>query len=279
MSGLEFTDEAARQLEKAYLSRDVIAQRSETIRHLNLSPGERVLDIGCGPGFLCESMGVIVGHQGAVVGVDVSADLVARCNGRKTSTWLSYEVGDATKLRQSDASFDAVVCTQVAEYITDVDRVFSEAFRVLKPNGRTIFVATDWHTILWYSDNLRRMAAVMTSWEGHSAHPRLTKFQHCTIISEDVVENLVEGFMCPAGPAFMAMEAWASSVDEAADMARSIGNDIGFTVTGRIYVYKTDQRSRRERNHLVTTSIPLLFERKGFHAILGEQRGPVDVIN
>jgi hypothetical protein len=47
MSGLEFADEAARQLEKAYLTRDVIAQRSETMRHLNLSPGERVLDIGC----------------------------------------------------------------------------------------------------------------------------------------------------------------------------------------------------------------------------------------
>ena len=64
MSGLEFTDEAARQLEKAYLTRDVIAQRSETIRHLNLSPGERVLDIGCGPGFLCESIGEIVGPKG-----------------------------------------------------------------------------------------------------------------------------------------------------------------------------------------------------------------------
>jgi arsenite methyltransferase len=65
------------------------------------------------------------------------------------------------------------VCTQVAEYVADVDRVFSEAFRVLKPNGRTVFVVTDWHTILWHSDNPRRMAAVMTSWEGHSAHPRL----------------------------------------------------------------------------------------------------------
>ena len=173
MTGLKFTDEAARQLEKAYLSRDVIAQRSETIRHLRLSPSERVLDIGCGPGFLCESMGEIVGPKGAVVGIGISADLIARCNGRKTSANLSYEVGDATKLDQPNASVDVVVCTQVAEYVVDVDRVFSEAFRVLKPNGRTVFVATDWATILWYSDNPRRMAAVMASWEGHSAHPRL----------------------------------------------------------------------------------------------------------
>ena len=85
MNGLQFTDEAARQLEKAYLTRDVIAQRSETIRHLSLSAGERVLDIGCGPGFLCESMGEIVGRKVAVVGIDISADLIARCNGRKTS--------------------------------------------------------------------------------------------------------------------------------------------------------------------------------------------------
>jgi hypothetical protein len=75
-----------------------------------------------------------------------------------------------------------------------------------------------------------------------------TEFQHYTIISEGMVENLVEGFTCPAGPAFMAMKAWASSVDEAADMARSIGNDIGFTVIGRIYVYKTDPaQSPREK--------------------------------
>jgi SAM-dependent methyltransferase len=173
MNGLQFTDEAARQLEKAYLTRDVIAQRTETIRQLGLSAGERVLDIGCGPGFLSESMGQIVGPKGAVVGIDISADLIARCNARKTSAWVSYEVGDATKLHQTNASFDVVVCTQVAEYVADVERVFSEAFRVLKPNGRTVFVATDWHTILWYSDNPKRMAAVMTSWEGHSAHPHL----------------------------------------------------------------------------------------------------------
>ena len=117
MNGLQFTDEAARQLEKAYLTRDVRAQRLETIRHLNLSSGESILDIGCGPGFLCESIGEIVGRNGAVVGIDISADLIALCNRRKGSTWLSYEIGDATKLKQLDASVDVVVCTQVAEYV------------------------------------------------------------------------------------------------------------------------------------------------------------------
>jgi ubiquinone/menaquinone biosynthesis C-methylase UbiE len=156
---LEFTDEAAKQLEKAYLTTDVVAQRLETIRHLNLSTGESVLDVGCGPGFLCESMAEIVGPNGVVVGIDISADLIARCNRRKLSTWLSYEIGDAVRLKQPDSSFDVGVCTQVAEYVTDVDRVLSEVFRVLKPNGRTVFVATDWDALVWFSDNPKRICS------------------------------------------------------------------------------------------------------------------------
>jgi hypothetical protein len=49
MSGLEFTDDAARQLERLYLTKDVVAQRAETIRQIALCPGERVLDVGSGP--------------------------------------------------------------------------------------------------------------------------------------------------------------------------------------------------------------------------------------
>ena len=143
----------------------MVAQRLETIRLLNLFRGDRVLDIGCGPGFLCESMAKIVGPKGTVVGIDISTDLIDLCNQRKVSKHLSVEIGDATKLSQSNGSFDAAVCTQVAEYIVDVDRVFSETFRILKPNGRTVFVATDWSTILWHSDNPKRMAAIMKSWQ------------------------------------------------------------------------------------------------------------------
>ena len=106
-------------------------------------PVKKSLDIGCGPGFLCEGMSEIVGRDGTVVGIDISRDLVELCDRRKHPIWLSYEVGDGTKLNQLDASFDVVVCTQVAEYIPDVDAVLSEAFRVLRPGGRTILIATD----------------------------------------------------------------------------------------------------------------------------------------
>src|SRR5216684_5381463 len=123
MGGLEFTKEAAKRLEKTYLTRDVVAQRLETIRQLNLSRGESVLDIGCGPGYLCETMAEIVGPHGAVVGIDISTELLALCNQRKPYPWLSYAVGEATETNQPDSSFDVVVCTQVAEYVPDADRV------------------------------------------------------------------------------------------------------------------------------------------------------------
>jgi SAM-dependent methyltransferase len=175
MNGLKFTDEVAWQLEQVYLTKDVSAQRSETVRQLALSDGERVLDIGSGPGFLCERIAEIVGRDGAVKGIDLSSDFVARCKQRNPPEWLSYEVGDATQLALPDASFDVVVSTQVVEYIPDVNRALSEAFRVLRRGGRALFLATDWEAIVWHSEALDRMAMVLKSWEAHCAHPHLPR--------------------------------------------------------------------------------------------------------
>jgi ubiquinone/menaquinone biosynthesis C-methylase UbiE len=175
MSGLEFTEDAARRLENLYLTRDVAAQRAETIRRLALSHGERVLDIGCGPGFLCESIAAAVAGDGAVVGIDISSDLIELCKRRNPPQWLSFVVGDASQLAAPDASFDVVVCTQVAEYVPDVGRVLSEAFRVLRRGGRAVFVATDWDALIWHSESQDRMTSVLKSWEAHCAHPHLPR--------------------------------------------------------------------------------------------------------
>src|SRR5256886_9375381 len=128
MSGLTFTEDAARHLARVYLTPDVVAQRAETMKQLALSPGERVLDVGCGPGFLCESIAAAVGPDGAVTGIDISSDLVALCKTRNPPKWLSYAVGDATQIAQPDASFDVGHVFGDLGADNDVDRVLAEAF-------------------------------------------------------------------------------------------------------------------------------------------------------
>ena len=175
MSGIRFANDAARRLEALYQTPDVVGQRAATLGKLRLLAGQSVVDLGSGPGFLCESMADVVGPSGRVLGIDVSAQLIALASQRNQRTWLDYRLGDATAVDQPDASFDVIACTQVAEYIEDVDRAIAESFRLLKRGGRAVFVATDWDGVLWYSEMPSRMAAVMKSWEAHCAHPRLPR--------------------------------------------------------------------------------------------------------
>jgi hypothetical protein len=67
-----------------------------------------------------------------------------------------------------------------------------------------------------------------------------TPFKHYTAIVEGVVGELAEGFSCRPGNAFMAMNTWATSEEESADMVRVIGEEIGFRVTGNTQVYSTE---------------------------------------
>ena len=66
-----------------------------------------------------------------------------------------------------------------------------------------------------------------------------TPYQHFTTISDGVFTDGSNEFDCPAGPAFMTMRMWASDTEEAARMASIIGEDIGFSVTGRVHIYDT----------------------------------------
>ena len=67
-----------------------------------------------------------------------------------------------------------------------------------------------------------------------------TPYQHFTLIAEGKRDIPSEEYACPAGPAFMGIKTWASSHDEAYDMVRVIGKQLGFTVTGRIMLYYTE---------------------------------------
>ena len=175
MATFRFDDEAARRLERSYMTPDIVRQREVTLGFLGLKPGEHVVDIGSGPGFLCESMADAVGPKGRVLGLDISDDLLAAASARNKRRELLYAKSDAMALEAPDATFDVAVSTQVYEYVADCDRALREMYRVLKPSGRALVMATDWDGVVWNSSNRARMRAMLTVWEKHCAEPRLPR--------------------------------------------------------------------------------------------------------
>src|SRR5438128_3647369 len=173
---LAFDTATARRIEANYLTREVVAQRHEIMRRLELKPGEQVIDIGAGPCLLTEEMARAVGSAGRVVGIDVSNGMLsmgrARCAGLP---WVELGEADAVSLPFPKATFDAAVASQVYEYVGDLARALAEARRVLRPGGRLLVLDTDWDSIVWRSSDDERMARVLHAWDEHLAHPHLPR--------------------------------------------------------------------------------------------------------
>ena len=100
--------------------------------------GLRVLDIGCGGGFLAEELAAL-GCR--VTGVDPSPASIgaARTHAAGQGLRIDYRVGTAEELPAPDAAFDVACCCDVLEHVPDVDRVISETARVLQPGGLYLF--------------------------------------------------------------------------------------------------------------------------------------------
>jgi SAM-dependent methyltransferase len=171
---LGFDEKEARRVEALYQTPDVVAQRSRVLDVLALQAGERVVDLGCGPGLLALQMAERVGSGGQIQCIDASESMVAMARGRCAAVkWVEPRVGDVAALPYIDNSFDAGVCTQVYEYVPDIDRALAELCRVLKPSGRAVIVDTDWESCVWYSSDPARMRRMIEAWDRHCPHPHL----------------------------------------------------------------------------------------------------------
>ena len=105
----------------------------------SLRDGETVLDLGAGGGFDCFIAAHQVGPQGRVIGVDMTADMVARArdNARKVNaTNVEFRLGEIEHLPVADSSIDVILSNCVINLSPDKPAVFREAFRVLRAGGR-----------------------------------------------------------------------------------------------------------------------------------------------
>jgi len=109
------------------------------IAHASLIKGDTVLDLGSGAGFDCFLAAQAVGENGKVIGVDMTPEMVAnaRENARKGGySNVEFRLGEIENLPVADQSIDAILSNCVINLSPDKEKIFSEAFRVLKPGGK-----------------------------------------------------------------------------------------------------------------------------------------------
>ncbi len=124
----------------------------KTLRLMNLRPGERVLDLGCGAGWATRLLARLVADGpegfGQVVGIDISDEMIRRARaGSKDFENILYIWGSAEKIPWEENFFDKMLSVESFYYYSDQDRALAELFRVMAPHGRMFIL------INLYKDN------------------------------------------------------------------------------------------------------------------------------
>lgn len=172
-----FDAAAAARLDRTYAAPEIAEQRVRTRAALAAQPGERGLEVGCGPGFLAVELAREVGPGGRIVALDSSPDMLDRTRQRAAREGVADRVeavlGDAARLEFPDEGFDFVVAVQVYLYVAEVERALREAARVLRPGGRLVVVDTDWDSCVWLTADPERHRRVLEARLRDFAQPHL----------------------------------------------------------------------------------------------------------
>jgi len=125
--------ENAESLER-YVGRWSRLVAREFVAWLQVPPGSRWLDVGCGSGALTETVLADAGPE-SIEGVDTSEAFVAYAASRVTDPRASFAVADAQALDRPDAAYDAVASSLVLNFLPDPARGAAEMRRVARPGG------------------------------------------------------------------------------------------------------------------------------------------------
>src|SRR5215210_8696669 len=110
----------------------------KAVEATRLEPGERALDLAFGTGSLTRDLAKRVGPVGYVLGMDFSKEMIQAAKKRPAQN-VEYLLGDATDLQGvEDGSFDAATIAYGARNIPNLDALFGEMARAVRPGGKVV---------------------------------------------------------------------------------------------------------------------------------------------
>ncbi len=137
--------------------------REVAAKHLNLAPGQKVLDLGCGIGGAMFPLAEVTGPSGLAAGVDISKAMIEAATSRLAGrSGVEFRVGEACAIPYPDGFFDAARCERVFLYLPDRLEAIREMKRVVKPGGRIVLLDVDVDATGVYTKKLN-LARKMTS--------------------------------------------------------------------------------------------------------------------
>ena len=165
----------------------------------SLKTGETVVDLGSGGGFDCFLAARQVGDSGKIIGVDMTPDMVskARMNAKKIgANTVEFRLGEIEHLPVADNSADIIMSNCVINLSPDKQKVYGDAFRVLKPGGR--LAISDVVATAPLPDEIKEDLALLSACVGGAATIDDTErmlaqagFQEIEIIPKDESRKLI----------------------------------------------------------------------------------------
>lgn len=181
-----------------------IKRRSYAAMHLQ--PGERVLDVGCGPATDTIPMASVIGSAGHVVGLDSDPTMIAAADQRAAEAGVSdcvtHKVGDVYSLPFADGEFHSCRSERLFQHLPDPARALAEMTRVTAPDGWVVNLDTDWASLsidCEYVDLAQRLSRIFAEQilrNGYAARQfyRLHRQQGLRNISVEVLPNYVTSY-------------------------------------------------------------------------------------
>lgn len=163
--------------------------RDAIVSAARIGPGDIVLDVGAGTGFLTEAASKAAGK---VIALDLSKSMTDEAIDKLAGRNVEFKIGSVELIPLGDSSVDAAIGNMFLHHCPDPEKAIREMSRVLRPGGRIVFADMQEHehewlrtekADLWLGFDTERMSELLQ--EGGLADVKIERVSTCCTTTKD----------------------------------------------------------------------------------------------